>query len=60
MAELTGTEARKTWESAAPGWVEWENVLADGLRDATVALVVGPTPWSNNPGVVLIPRPVTN
>ncbi len=35
MAELTGTEARKTWESAAPGWAEWENVLADGLRDAT-------------------------
>ncbi len=35
MAESNGTEAAKTWESAAPGWAEWENVLADGLRDAT-------------------------
>ncbi len=35
MAEPTGTEARKTWESAAPGWAEWEDVLDAGLRDAT-------------------------
>ena len=35
MAQLTTTEARKTWESAAPGWARWEHVLASGFRDAT-------------------------
>jgi hypothetical protein len=35
MAELTTTEARDTWESAAPGWAKWEEVLARGFRDAT-------------------------
>jgi ubiquinone/menaquinone biosynthesis C-methylase UbiE len=29
------TELRRTWESAAPGWARWEDVLAKGLADAT-------------------------
>lgn len=28
-------ELRRTWESAAPGWAKWENVLAEGLADVT-------------------------
>ena len=31
-------EIRKRWESAAPGWAQWEHVLATGLRDATEAM----------------------
>ena len=28
-------ELRGTWESAAPGWAKWEDVLAQGLADVT-------------------------
>jgi ubiquinone/menaquinone biosynthesis C-methylase UbiE len=28
-------EARRTWESAAPGWVKWEDLFAEGLADVT-------------------------
>jgi ubiquinone/menaquinone biosynthesis C-methylase UbiE len=35
MAQLTTTEARETWESAAPGWARWEYMLASGFRDGT-------------------------
>ena len=33
------TELRKTWEAAAPGWVKWEAVFAQGLADATDAML---------------------
>jgi len=29
------TELRRTWESAAPGWAKWEDVIAEGLADVT-------------------------
>ena len=32
-------ELRGTWESAAPGWVKWEAVVAAGLVDATEAML---------------------
>lgn len=32
-------ELRQTWESAAPGWAKWEDVLASGLVDATDAML---------------------
>jgi ubiquinone/menaquinone biosynthesis C-methylase UbiE len=32
-------ELRDTWESAAPGWVKWEAVIAAGLVDATDAML---------------------
>ena len=28
-------ELRRTWESAAPGWAKWEDVIAEGLADVT-------------------------
>ena len=30
---------RGTWEAAAPGWVKWEHVFAEALRDATDTLI---------------------
>jgi ubiquinone/menaquinone biosynthesis C-methylase UbiE len=33
------TELRRTWESAAPGWARWEAVFADGLAEATEAML---------------------
>ncbi len=30
---------RDTWESAAPGWVKWEHVFAESLKDATDTLI---------------------
>lgn len=32
-------ELRRTWESAAPGWAQWEHVLAEGLADVTDAML---------------------
>jgi ubiquinone/menaquinone biosynthesis C-methylase UbiE len=32
-------EVRDTWESAAPGWTKWEEVIAAGLVDATDAML---------------------
>jgi len=32
-------ELRDTWESAAPGWAKWEEVLAAGLVDVTDAML---------------------
>ena len=39
MTKLTTTEARKTWESAAPGWAKWEEVLHVGFRGATETML---------------------
>jgi ubiquinone/menaquinone biosynthesis C-methylase UbiE len=39
MTEPTTTEARKTWESAAPGWAQWEDIIAVGFRSATETLL---------------------
>jgi len=35
MAGTTSSEARGTWEAAAPGWAKWEEVLHRGYLDAT-------------------------
>lgn len=39
MTRLTIEEARKTWESAAPGWAKWEEVLHVGYRGATATML---------------------
>lgn len=39
MTKLTTTEARQTWESAAPGWAKWEDVLHVGLHGATETML---------------------
>lgn len=39
MTTLTTAEARKTWESAAPGWAKWEDVVAVGLRGTTETML---------------------
>ncbi len=39
MTKLTTTEARETWESAAPGWAKWEDVFAVGFRGATETML---------------------
>ena len=39
MAQLTTAEARRTWESAAPGWAKWEDVLHAGFHDATETML---------------------
>ena len=40
MAEQQSKSAlRDTWESAAPGWVKWEHVFAEALKDATHTLI---------------------
>ena len=33
------SEARRQWESAAPGWAKWESVVAGGLIDVTDAML---------------------
>ena len=32
-------EAQRQWEEAAPGWAKWESVVADGLIEATDAML---------------------
>ncbi len=39
MARLTIDQARQTWESAAPGWAKWEDMLHIGYRDATETML---------------------
>lgn len=38
-ANASGSELRKTWESAAPGWAKWEQAFSAGLSSATDALI---------------------
>ena len=33
------SELRKTWESAAPGWAKWEDVISSGLAGVTDTLI---------------------
>ena len=44
--EITKSNIRNTWESAAAGWAKWEHVLSAGLSEVTEALIdmadVGP------------------
>lgn len=35
----SGSELRRTWESAAPGWAKWEHVFATSLADATDTMI---------------------
>jgi ubiquinone/menaquinone biosynthesis C-methylase UbiE len=39
MSDDIKTELRRTWESAAPGWAKWEDVIAAGLADATETML---------------------
>ena len=39
IGRTSKSEARDTWESAAPGWVKWETRFSAGLEDATTTLL---------------------
>jgi ubiquinone/menaquinone biosynthesis C-methylase UbiE len=36
---VSPSELRNTWESAAPGWAKWEQAFSAGLSSATDALI---------------------
>jgi hypothetical protein len=40
MADGASTsDARRTWDMAAPGWAKWEQAFCAGLRDPTETLL---------------------